>query len=117
MPKGIDADKDLNKILVTAVIEKTGSITINYPVGSIVVNNAPVGYQVNYMGITEVPLVFKGSEEELENLRSSDIKVEIDLSSVKSASTYEVSLEVKVPDGVMLSENKRIRIKMVRDSK
>ena len=81
------------------------------------VNNAPVGYQVNYMGITEVPLVFKGSEEELENLRSSDIKVEIDLSSVKSASTYEVSLEVKVPDGVMLSENKRIRIKMVRDSK
>lgn len=117
LPEGIAADKDLNKILVTAVIEKTGTRTINYPVGSIVVNNAPVGYQVNYMGITEVPLVFKGSEEELENLRSSDIKVEIDLSSVKSASTYEVSLEVKVPDGVMLSENKRIRIKMVRDSK
>ena len=117
LPAGASfADTDDEKVLVTVTIEKYGTKTINWPTGSIVVQNAPNGYSVSYPDTSEVAFEIQGREEALSKLSASDVKVTIDLSECTKGGEYTVPLSVRLPDGCSLSDSVEVKIKLKKDS-
>ena len=117
LPAGASfANTDDEKVLVTVTIEKYGTKTIDWPTGSIVVQNAPDGYSVSYPDTSEVTFEIQGREEALSKLSASDIKVTIDLSECTKGGEYTVPLSVQFPDGCALSDSVEVKIKLKKDS-
>jgi len=116
LPAGIStADEKSGKILVTAVIESYGSKTVNYPVGSIQVLNAPDGYKLTYQNTTDLNLKFQGAEENLSSLSASSLQVTIDLRNITEAGTYEQTVTVVPPSGCTLTDSVKVTVVLTKE--
>lgn len=116
LPDGISlAEGASDKVMITAKIERSGTAMIEYPVGSIVINNAPAGYKVNYELHTELKLEFTGSLPLLEKLTADDLKVSIDLADIDREGRYEVPVHIEAPTGCMPDRSVKVSVNLVKE--
>ena len=111
LPLGVSlAEGQTDKIMVTAKINKFGNMTLDYPVGSIKVDNLSEDYSISYGDTTKVVLVFSGPSAVLKDLTAADVKVSIDLTGLNTPGAYEARLDVTTEKGLRLAEQAKIEI-------
>lgn len=104
LPEGVSlGDEATGTVIATAMIEEEGTRTIDFLVSSVKINNLSENLQVSYQPDAEVALQFRGDQERLDAL---DIKnaVSVDLSNYTEPGTYEVPVDVIVPDEITFVE-------------
>lgn len=90
-------------VIATAMIEEEGMRTIDFLVSSVKINNLSDSLQVSYQPDAEAALQFRGEQGRLDTLDISNA-VSVDLSSYTQPGTYEVPVDVIVPDGITFVE-------------
>lgn len=110
LPEGVSlGDEVTGTVIATALIEEEGMRTIDFLVSSVKINNLSDELQVSYQPDAEVSLQFRGDQESLDTL---DIRnaVSVDLSAYTQPGTYEVPVEVIVPDGITFMEGATVTL-------
>lgn len=110
LPEGVSlGDEVTGTVIATALIEEEGMRTIDFLVSSVKINNLSDEFQVSYQPDAEVSLQFRGDQESLDTL---DIRnaVSVDLSAYTQPGTYEVPVEVIVPDGITFMEGATVTL-------
>ena len=110
LPEGVSlGDEVTGTVIATALIEEEGMRTIDFLVSSVKINNLSDELQVSYQPDAEVSLQFRGDQESLDAL---DIRnaVSVDLSAYTQPGTYEVPVEVIVPDGITFMEESTVTL-------
>ena len=110
LPEGVTlGEGTTGTVVVTALIEEEGMRTINFLVSSVMISNLSEDLQVSYEPDAEVSLQFRGDQEQLDVL---DVRnaVSVDLSSYTEPGTYEVPVNVIVPDGVTFVEGAAVTL-------
>ena len=110
LPEGVSlGDEVTGTVIATALIEEEGMRTIDFLVSSVKINNLSDELQVSYQPDAEVSLQFRGDQERLDAL---DIRnaVSVDLSAYTQPGTYEVPVEVIVPDGITFMEESTVTL-------
>lgn len=107
-------DETGNNLLITITVEKDGTRNLDLPVGSISVKNLDDSLKMSYAGTDDLEIHIRGPREVLENYEV-DKKASIDLSELKMAGTYTVSVEIELPAGCTL-ENK-VEVQVVLEKK
>ena len=110
LPEGVSlGDEVTGTVIATALIEEEGMRTIDFLVSSVKINNLSDELQVSYQPDAEVSLQFRGDQERLDAL---DIRnaVSVDLSAYTQPGTYEVPVEVIVPDGITFMEGSTVTL-------
>lgn len=110
LPEGVSlGDEVTGTVIATALIEEEGMRTIDFLVSSVKINNLSDELQVSYQPDAEVSLQFRGDQESLDAL---DIRnaVSVDLSAYTQPGTYEIPVEVIVPDGVTFEEGATVTL-------
>lgn len=97
------------KVTVTAMIEQLGNRTIEFMVASIKQNYLDDSLQVSYEPDAEVTLVFQGDQDTLDSLDISNA-VSVNLQSYTKAGTYDIPVEVDLPDGVTLTQPVTVKL-------
>ena len=102
LPDGISlVEENAGNVLVTVVIEEEGTRSVDFMVSSIRINNLSDKLQVSYEPDAEITLQFRGSDELLDVLDISNA-VSVDLGDYTEPGTYDVPVDVNVPDGITL---------------
>ena len=102
LPEGVSlVEERAGNITVTVNIEQEGTLTIDFMVSSIRIDNLSENLQVNYEPDAEITLRFTGDEALLDTLDISNA-VSIDLSDYTEPGEYEVPVEVNTPAGITL---------------
>lgn len=110
LPDGIRlVDENTGSVKVTAMIEAEGTRTIDFLVRSIRINNLADNLQVSYPADTEIRLRFSGDQEQLDVLDISNA-VSVDLEQYTSPGTYDVPVNVNLPDGITQLENVTVQL-------
>lgn len=104
-------DKDAN-ILVTVAIEKTGTKTIEIPILSLKVTNAPTGLELSYASNDDLKITCQGLQEDLAVLTADDVKASMDLKNYKKAGKYKVHVSITLPEGVTISKAVTVEIEL-----
>ena len=91
------------KVTATAMIEQLGNRTIEFMVASIKQNYLAKNLQVSYEPDAEVTLVFQGEKDTLDSLDISNA-VSVNLQNYTKEGTYDIPVEVDLPDGVTLTK-------------
>lgn len=110
LPEGVSlGDEVTGTVIATALIEEEGMRTIDFLVSSVKINNLSDEFQVSYQPDAEVSLQFRGDQESLDTL---DIRnaVSVDLSAYTQPGTYEVPVEVIVPDRITFMEGATVTL-------
>ena len=92
-------EESSGKISVTVVIEEEDTRTIDFMVSSIRITNLSDDLQVSYEPDAEISLQFRGEQDLLDVLDISNA-VSINLKDYKQAGTYNIPVEIDVPDGI-----------------
>ena len=92
-------EESSGKISVTVVIEEEDTRTIDFMVSSIRIINLSDDLQVSYEPDAEISLQFRGEQDLLDVLDISNA-VSINLKDYKQAGTYNIPVEIDVPDGI-----------------
>ena len=85
------------------MIEQLGNRTIEFMVASIKQNYLAKNLQVSYEPDAEVTLVFQGEKDTLNSLDISNA-VSVNLQNYTKEGTYDIPVEVDLPDGVTLTK-------------
>lgn len=110
LPEGISlVDPNASKVAVTVQIEEEGGKTVNFPAGSIRVNNVADDLKVSFESGADVEMKFTGTQEALEVLDISNA-VSIDLKSFTQPGEYDVNVDVELPEGVTLVKQPTIHV-------
>lgn len=110
LPDGVRlVDENTGSVKVTAMIEAEGTRTIDFLVRSIRINNLADNLQVSYPADTEIRLRFSGDQEQLDVLDISNA-VSVDLEQYTSPGTYDVPVNVNLPDGITQLENVTVQL-------
>ncbi|MCB7305227.1 CdaR family protein [Bariatricus massiliensis] len=100
-------------IVVTIGISMQGTKNFEVPFSSIYLKNVPTGFKAVLGTTGSVEIVVQGPEEELEKLELDQSDVSVNLLTYTTAGTYEVPLEVNLPEKCSLvSNNYTIQITM-----
>ena len=111
LPAGISlAEDQSDKVMITAVINKFGTRTVDYPVGSIKIDNLPENFTVSFGDTSKVVLMFSGASQSLSELNIANINVSIDLSGINSPGTFDARLVVSAENGCELAEQAKIEV-------
>ena len=102
-------DENTGSVKVTAMIEAEGTRTIDFLVRSIRINNLDDNLQVSYPVDTEIRLRFSGDQEQLDVLDISNA-VSVDLEQYNTPGTYDVPVNVNLPDGITQLENVTVQL-------
>ena len=84
-------------------LEQLGNRTIEFMVASIKQNYLAKNLQVSYEPDAEVTLVFQGEKDTLDSLDISKA-VSVNLQNYTKEGTYDIPVEVDLPDGVTLTK-------------
>ena len=104
LPEGVELIEGASgKVTATAMIEQLGNRTIEFMVASIKQNYLAKNLQVSYEPDAEVTLVFQGEKDTLDSLDISNA-VSVNLQNYTKEGTYDIPVEVDLPDGVTLTK-------------
>lgn len=110
LPEGVElAETNSGTVKVTAQIEEEGTRTINLLVSSIRMDNLSDLLQVSFEPDAEISLQFRGDQEALNMLDISNA-VSVDLRRYTRAGTYEIPVEVNIPDGITLISEETVTL-------
>lgn len=112
LPAGVLlADEDASHIAVRVLIVKSGTKTIEFPIGAIEIMNSG-NFKVEYQPeLVQVELTFTGTKEALSELTQDDISVLVDLQEYTEPGTYLVTLQVKdVPENCQYDSEVKIEL-------
>ncbi|HIZ81353.1 MAG TPA: hypothetical protein H9722_04570 [Candidatus Mediterraneibacter pullistercoris] len=110
LPEGVElAETNSGTVKVTAQIEEEGTRTINLLVSSIRMDNLSDLLQVSFEPDAEISLQFRGDQEALDMLDISNA-VSVDLRRYTRAGTYEIPVEVNIPDGITLISEETVTL-------
>lgn len=116
LPEGASLGEEATgTVIATALIEEEGVRTIDFLVSSIRIDNLSDDLQVSYQADAEVSLQFRGDQERLDTL---DVRnaVSVDLSSYTEPGTYEVPVDVIVPDEITFVEGATVSLTLSEKS-
>lgn len=116
LPSGINiADYEDENVVVVITISPMGSKEISYPVSSIVIENPPYGLKINYGSLKSIPIVLSGNKKSIENIKASDIKVVLDLKSIKKPGEYTQGISIIADNNIILAKETSINFKLVEE--
>lgn len=102
LPEGVSlVEERAGNIMVTVNIEQEGTLTIDFMVSSIRIDNLSENLQVNYEPDAEITLRFTGDEALLDTLDISNA-VSVDLEDYTEPGTYDIPVRVNLPSGITL---------------
>lgn len=99
------ADKKDASVLVTVAVAKIGTKTIEIPVLSLKVSNAPDDLELSYTNNDNIQIICEGPQAALETLTADDVEASLNLNGYTEKGKYKVKADIKLPDGVALSED------------
>ncbi len=113
LPEGISlVEENAGDIKVTVKIEKEGTLTIDFMVSSIKINNLAENLQVSYQPDAEIALRFTGDEAQLDTLDISNA-VSVDLTNYTKPGTYDIPVRVNLPSGISLDGQVSVQLTLV----
>lgn len=113
IPEGLNLMDESNSLVaVTVQIDEYGTKSLKVPVQSITVHNNPDNLTLEYDAITDLTLIFTGSDSKLDKLNVDNIRLSIDLSAYKSAGNHEVEVEVTTSEGCELVKEVKVPIRL-----
>lgn len=116
LPEGLKLTADSSEdVFVHVNILPQGSKVCDVPTKNITVKNMPDGMQVAF-DAAQIEVRVKKTEEDLADLREKDIKASIDLKD-KGEGTYEIPVDIKIPDGYELVDDVTTGIEVSKISK
>ena len=116
LPEGVSlSDENSGNVKITAMIEKEGTRTINFLVSSIVINNLSEDLKVSYEPDAEITMTFSGEQDRLDVLDISNA-VSVNLEKYTRPGTYDVPVNVNLPDGITMTSEVAVRITLEEDT-
>ena len=110
LPDGVSlVDENAASVAVTAMVEREGTRMIQFLVSSIRINDLAEDLQVNYQPDAEIELKFTGEEDRLEILDITNA-VSVDLAQYTSPGTYNVPVDVDLPEGITLEQQVSVQL-------
>ena len=103
-------------IVIKIQVEKFGTKTVEFPYNSIALLNAPKDYKVSYAEQGDLEIVVRGSKEDLDDFTLEKGSVSINLNDCKTAGTYNVPIQVTLPDGIELEDTINVQITLTKSS-
>lgn len=115
LPEGVYLVDEADKTIVVMItIEPLEEREFEIPVSDITVENQPENLELSYESGDSVAVSVRGTEEELNHLQSSQIAVALDLSSCRRAGTYELPLQVTVPENYSTGKETKVQVELRR---
>lgn len=115
LPEGVNlVDENSGNVTVTVKIEHEGTLSIDFMVSSIRINNLAENLQVSYEPDAEITFRFTGDEALLDTLDISNA-VSVDLSDYDEAGTYDVPVRVNLPAGI--SQDGQVTVQLTLEEK
>ena len=115
LPDGIVlADENANSVAVTILIEKDGTKSFEISVGSVSVLNLDSDLSINYESADALDIQIRGPEDALNKI-NIDESVSIDLAKYTEPGTYNVPIQVSLPEHC--TSEKSMSIKVVLENK
>lgn len=115
LPEGVNlVDENSGNVTVTVKIEQEGTLSIDFMVSSIRINNLAENLQVSYEPDAEITFRFTGDEALLDTLDISNA-VFVDLSDYDEAGTYDVPVRVNLPAGI--SQDGKVTVQLTLEEK
>ena len=100
LPEGVElVDENSGNVKVTVKIEQEGTLSVDFMVSSIRINNLAENLQVSYEPDAEITFRFTGDEDLLDTLDISNA-VSVDLSDYDRPGSYDVPVKVNLPAGI-----------------
>jgi YbbR domain-containing protein len=90
-------------VSVSVQIEKNSEQTIAMPLSSLDVSSRPENMTLTFSPADEISIVIEADDGSMPNIQLSDIRAGIDLSICEEPGTYEIPVEVQLPDGYQLA--------------
>lgn len=109
------ADENSGNVKITAMIEQEGTRTINFLVSSIVIENLAENLKVSYEPDAEVTMTFSGEQDRLDVLDISNA-VSVDLEKYTRPGTYDIPVNVTLPEGVTMTSEVTVQLTLEDDS-
>ena len=110
LPEGVRlVEERAGNVTVTVKIEQEGTLTIDFLVSSININNLAENLQVSYEPDAEITFRFTGDEAQLEKLDISNA-VSVDLENYTEPGTYDIPVRVNLPAGISLDGQVSVRL-------
>lgn len=103
------ADENAGRVVVTISVEKDGTKSFDVTVGAIAVNHLSEDLKMSYETVDALQVQVRGSAEQLENL-DIDQSISIDLSGYTEEGTYEVPVNVVLPEGCVLDNEVSVKV-------
>lgn len=115
LPEGVNlVDENSGNVTVTVKIEQEGTLSIDFMVSSIRINNLAENLQVSFEPDAEITFRFTGDEALLDTLDISNA-VSVDLSDYDEAGTYDVPVRVNLPAGI--SQDGQVTVQLTLEEK
>ena len=89
-------------VSVSVQIEKTGDHTMRIPLSNLEIFNKPENMVLTYSPADELSVSVHRDDESENTIGISDIKASIDLAVCEEAGTYEIPVEIELPEGYTL---------------
>ncbi len=100
-------------ISVTVQIEKTGDRTISLPLSSLELLNKPKGMTLTYSPADVIPVRIHSDDESVYSVKMEDIHGRIDLDACSEEGSYEIPVEIELPEGYELASDVTIVVTSV----
>lgn len=97
-------------VQVEVVIEQNGDVTLQVPLSDITVKNRPVGMNLVFTPADQVSVSVHAQDADAQRLTKSDISLSIDLSECAKAGSYEIPVEVTLPEGYVLASDVALKV-------
>lgn len=97
-------------IQVEVLIEQNGDVTLQIPLSDIEVKNRPSGMNLVFTPADQVSVSVHAQEADADRLTASDIALSIDLSSCAEPGSYEIPVEVTLPEGYVLASDVSLKV-------
>ncbi|PXV90167.1 YbbR domain-containing protein [Lachnotalea glycerini] len=106
-------DSSEASVLVTAIMEKLETKSIEVAKSSIALQNIPSKYSVNYANNDNIVVTIKGLAEVLNDITAGNITASLDLSGLKETGTKVVTVAVSLTDGIEASVVGEVTVNIV----
>lgn len=116
LPDGVQLkDEDAKNIVVTIIVDKSGTKSILLPVRSVKVNNLSELFELGYGSEQEIELNFRGSAKNLEKLTENNIIAVIDMAAYQTEGTYDVTVQLlDMPDGCQYIGDVKVQVTLTK---